>query len=353
MTDRYHGLDLLRGGAMLLGPVVHALVIYDRPDVYVAITDRPAESLTMPGLWVPILAGWIHMWRMPLFFALAGFFAAMGLARHGPVAWARDRAWRVLAPFALFLGLHDLLAAGPPGQLMHLWFLYYLVGFCALAALAAWAVPPRWLDRAAWPLAGRWRPWLFLPLLVALTALAREGGVETCIPEQLGEVRPATFAYFLLWFAIGAGLWARRGDLAALARPAVTAVAIAGATLAHVALLATWADGTPPDTGYADLFGALSTTLWSLGLTGLALRVARRPAAWRRWLAEIAYPVYLLHLLPTLAAASWLAAAGYPAWLVLLGSSAMGFFGSVALTLIAIRPTPLDRLLRRPRPTTA
>lgn len=37
------------------------------------------------------LVGWIHLFRVPLFFALAGYFARAALARKGPRGFATDR----------------------------------------------------------------------------------------------------------------------------------------------------------------------------------------------------------------------------------------------------------------------
>ncbi len=38
--------------------------------------------------WVLMLLGWIHQWRMPAFFLLAGFFGLMILRRRGALAFS-------------------------------------------------------------------------------------------------------------------------------------------------------------------------------------------------------------------------------------------------------------------------
>lgn len=348
MHERYHGLDLLRAAAMLLGPVVHALVIYDQPEVYAEIAGRPAATLEAPGAWVPLLAGWIHAWRMPLFFALAGFFAAMVIARKGPRPWALDRGMRVLGPLVLFVALHNLMLGGPPGQLLHLWFLYYLALFCGLAVLAAAIVPGAWWRAASWPMARPSRLWLVLPVLAGLTMVARDGGIVSIIPERAGEVLPGSFAYFLLFFALGAALHAHRGTLNDFAAPRALALTGGVAVSAHLGLLAFWEDNTPPETAWADVFGGIATGAWCVLLIGAAQAFGARPSRMVGWLVRVAYPVYLLHLVPTLVAASLLAAAGANAVTVMVLGASAGTMAALAAYYAFIRWTPLDALIARP-----
>ena len=42
----------------------------------------------------------IHIFRMPIFFVMAGFFAAMLYLRRGPGGLAQNRATRIVVPFA-------------------------------------------------------------------------------------------------------------------------------------------------------------------------------------------------------------------------------------------------------------
>ena len=74
--DRYHGLDALRGIAMLLGIVLHAAIPYYPdlpPDIWP--TDRNSSEV------IRLIMDFIHMWRMPVFFMLAGFFANLIISR--------------------------------------------------------------------------------------------------------------------------------------------------------------------------------------------------------------------------------------------------------------------------------
>ncbi|MEO1238092.1 MAG: acyltransferase family protein, partial [Pseudomonadota bacterium] len=77
---RYHGLDLLRAVAMLLGLVIHAPLIYFFTNIQ---TDFGFTQITPIEVWMLPIGGWIHQWRMPVFFLLAGFFALLVLERRG------------------------------------------------------------------------------------------------------------------------------------------------------------------------------------------------------------------------------------------------------------------------------
>ena len=75
-TERYHGLDGLRGFAMLMGIVAHATLPY-----FSRIAEIeyfwPADDDQSVLLF--LVFDFIHAWRMPTFFLLAGFFAHLVL----------------------------------------------------------------------------------------------------------------------------------------------------------------------------------------------------------------------------------------------------------------------------------
>jgi len=153
-TDRLHGLDAVRAFALLLGIALHAAQPFIAGLRWIT-TETPSDTLA---------AAWytIHMFRMPLFFLIAGFFGRMMIDRLGAAGFVKDRSRRILVPLVVGLPIVMLvtwlamalgaLAAGgdlgsfkppqrPPGvvrggllgsiPLIHLWFLYYLVLFYA------------------------------------------------------------------------------------------------------------------------------------------------------------------------------------------------------------------------------
>ena len=68
--DRLHGLDALRGIALLLGVVLHTLMSFFPVPIWVVVDDQ-----TSPVASTIFFA--IHLFRMTTFFLIAGLFAHM------------------------------------------------------------------------------------------------------------------------------------------------------------------------------------------------------------------------------------------------------------------------------------
>jgi glucans biosynthesis protein C len=107
---------------------------------------------------------WIHVFRMPVFYVMAGFFAALLLARYGLSRAAENRFRRIVVPFVvgcivLYPILAILMAVGRVGLTFameyilsgrflarahptHLWFLEYLMVLYMLAIIIGGVVPP-------------------------------------------------------------------------------------------------------------------------------------------------------------------------------------------------------------------
>src|SRR6185369_17393910 len=96
---RYYGLDALRGGMMMLGIVLHAAQMYlAAPPPTVPFPGDPNNSLLFD-----LLFHFIHQFRMPTFFVLAGFFCALLVEKRGLRETYKNRALRVAAPLAAAL----------------------------------------------------------------------------------------------------------------------------------------------------------------------------------------------------------------------------------------------------------
>ena len=95
IPERLHALDAVRGGALLLGVLVHASMSWlPGAQWFWPVHDATPASLAGVAFYVP------HMFRMLLFFLLAGFFARMARERLGAAGFLRDRARRIAAPLA-------------------------------------------------------------------------------------------------------------------------------------------------------------------------------------------------------------------------------------------------------------
>lgn len=150
--ERYHALDAVRGFALVLGVFFHATLAYlPGPQLWVAVdTSRSVE--------LSVLFYVLHIFRMTVFFLLAGFFARLLLERRGTWGFMRNRFTRIAAPLAMFWPIvitgivavaiwaavqangAEMPAGDPPPPpnaetfpLTHLWFLYVLIFFYAAA----------------------------------------------------------------------------------------------------------------------------------------------------------------------------------------------------------------------------
>ena len=111
--ERLHALDAVRGGALMLGVLFHAcLPFLLGPQLWI-VDDDASTELTV-AFYV------LHVFRMTVFFLLAGFFARMLLARRGVGGFVRNRLMRIAAPLAMFwpavqLTLDAVTSVVPPG----------------------------------------------------------------------------------------------------------------------------------------------------------------------------------------------------------------------------------------------
>ena len=160
---RYDYMDNLRALALITGVFFHAAMAYSPLAADFWPSADPNKSMTMSAL-----ALFPHMFRMPLFFLIAGFFSCLLLDKRGVAGFIKHRSIRILAPFIVFLPLVGIgiyfglvwamshVDNAPPFfdtiavilnnketpeakdfifRTGHLWFLYNLFMFCCVAAL--------------------------------------------------------------------------------------------------------------------------------------------------------------------------------------------------------------------------
>src|ERR1044072_1808744 len=160
--DRLHALDALRAFALFLGIYFHASLSFMPGIDQWVVTD----TSTSPAIW--IVSGFSHLFRMSLFFFIAGYFARLVYHRKGFAHFVRDRAKRIALPLVMFLPVMvpllgliwqwgaevggKTLPESPPLSvrqfpLTHLWFLYYLLWMYA-AALTGRALFVKLIDRS-------------------------------------------------------------------------------------------------------------------------------------------------------------------------------------------------------------
>jgi glucan biosynthesis protein C len=129
---------------MLLGIVLHAALPY-MPNIEVW---WPADENSSLGILT--VFEFIHIWRMPVFFMLSGFFANLMITRRSWKSWWRNRLLRVGLPIIVFWPIMSLTLPwifqygrtgefiffySNEGQPFHLWFLWQLLIFVICTAI--------------------------------------------------------------------------------------------------------------------------------------------------------------------------------------------------------------------------
>ena len=389
-AQRYHGLDFIRASMLLLGVVIH---------VAASFVEGPAGSdwryrdpNTTPWAGFIVLA--IHIFRMPVFFVIAGFFAALIQDRKGLIALARNRFFRIAIPFGvgwvlLFpivnisflvgilrefgsdadaqtaksaIAVATLSNPWVNPQLIHLWFLYYLLMLYVIALIItplcrfAPASLRTFVAQGTHALMqGRLRL-LRMPVLVALTWLAM-------LPMQMPWIdTPSTFVpqwhvlvCYGFFFAVGWTMFLERGMIEFLKAWAGTRM-ICGviALVVSLALAAWWfgslfsgSDTASPKMQTLLLWSqaSIAITVWLLifGGVGLAERMMQRPSSIVRYFSDSSYWIYLVHLpicvLVVIALRDWNASGMSKL------STAVGI--SIAISLLtyeAVRQTVIQRM---------
>jgi ABC-type multidrug transport system ATPase subunit/fucose 4-O-acetylase-like acetyltransferase len=331
--DRFHALDAARGFALLLGIVLHATMSFF---FFVPAQDRSQSTM------LAITFYGIHIFRMSLFYLIAGFFARLVFHRRGARAFVKDRAKRILVPMtagwlilappsiaAVIWGFTRTFPDGPPEgldgaalapsgfPLIHLWFLYYLCIFYALALglrtgfvalLDKSGALRRRVDAAlAAGLGSRLAPLALAAPTFAVLHLDAAWPVWFGIPTPETGFMPKLPALvgFGTAFALGWVLQRQAALLGVLERQWHTNLAVAvGFTAACLAIVGPTPNLSAPTMivggaamrlVYAAAY-TLSIWYWTFGLLGAAVRFCSDESPVRRYLADSSYWLYLAHL---------------------------------------------------------
>ncbi len=325
---RLHALDAVRAAALVLGIVLHATLSFI-PELDTKLW--PVSDNQKSGV-LAVLMFCIHIFRMSVFFLVAGLLTHMLFHRLGLAAFARNRAARILAPLVLawplcFITLGAVvlwaLARANGGQLpsplpgsltqsglnfLHLWFLYLLLWLytLVLALRAAWqAVDSRGVLRSGVDrslrvlLASRGGVLLLAaPVAVALALIPR-WNIWLGVPTPGYTLLPPAAPFFIYAYVFSLGWLLDRQ------RPLLDSLAqhwrfnfVLGLAGALASLQAASAGAQPAGSAQALHAAAYGLALmgWTLAFVGAGVRYLNRPSATVRYLADASYWMYIAHL---------------------------------------------------------
>jgi glucan biosynthesis protein C len=336
---RYHSLDALRGAMMLLGIYLHATVAYSRYGSW------PWKDGSTTGLF-DVSLGLIHVFRMPVFYCIAGFFGALLLEQRGAPGFLRNRAVRILLPFAVGWAVLFPLVAGIattamnlddpaaiPGKYlqfyssgevlrhldpMHLWFLEYLLIFYAIA-LATFPLARRLpgvvagIDRVFRAIvSSALGPLLLAAVVFPVLCLMEEGALgdpSGFVPE--GKILLTYFVFFAFgWLLYRNQAFPRLGRAAGF-----VGFGLASALLGFYFIWKSHQPGSPQTLAWflgSAWFLGLSMWLFTFGFTGVCFRLLERPISWIRYVSDASYWLYLTHMPVLLVFQIAVAGTGWP-----------------------------------------
>lgn len=392
MSDfsRIHYLDNLRVIAMMLGVFLHAGFAYAKPsNSFWLATDRYSSSIVDCSIW------FVHLFRMSLFFLISGYFSKLLVEKRGVFGFVLNRIVRIGIPFLLFYpilffaligvivfavsylekpegALALMKTAGempsdslgrPKYPLMHIWFLYYLLGLSILGALAG-----KWIDTLfsgverwirGWRVSSRYVSLIgfgVLPLLlVPAVMLAR---VPIPAPETFQPLLWPFWFYGLFYF----GGWFLRGremllDQAPRRALLLSCVLVVGFAIYYFSLptldLRLLLGGRFEQSFAKYWTGILLTCYLSVGLTWIALvwgkRFLNRRSGVMGVISDSSYWVYLVHLPLAIYLQTLMVPFEWPLWIKLTLATLGTFLPCLVSYLVFVRYTPIGWLLHGKR----
>ena len=357
--QRYHNLDFLRAFAMLMGLVIHAPMLFWVPDfakVFGIDNIAPAEE------WVNVIGRFISSWRMPVFFLLSGFFAILVIERKGTSQFLRDRVIRVGLTCLVFSSLYDISDGSFDYTTLHLWFLYELMIFALFFSLLyrlkiikdllCIKMPPKigfivvlWLISTvplAYILNNSWHP----------SALK--------VPTTYFDLKIGNLFYHFSYFLVGVILYSNQNIFIKIKK--TKAILVLGVLSISAFFLRLYSDHLtigqvenlsevaqtqfdPMLVFFNSVMIGMNSTFWCLFFIGLASKFTQSDSAVIRWLVELSYPIYIIHLIPVTMMSAVFYHAGLSQISILPLAVITGFFVCVILYYVFIKFTPLNWLI--------
>lgn len=310
-TERIHALDALRGIMMLLGIVLHSAETYS-----IGVDHLWPKDPNSSSEFFTYLTSIIHIFRMPIFFLLSGFFAAMLYYDRSPNAMIAQRFKRIVLPFLVFLlVLHPIIYHSYeymiqsfqlknfanvsfgwlPNITYHLWFLYYLIIITTATVVLVTLLKNANTLRSSIHRSFNWlfkRQLLFIFLLSVVLFILLVWIWDYWAPTPLVFMPDfKVLLFYLVFYLFGWVLFKSKELVDLFMKYDWAYVIIAFLIYTLKFIFSQHIDDV--------VYGALNTIVgwfFIFGITGLFLRYFNNQSSFRRYLSDSSYWVYLVHL---------------------------------------------------------
>lgn len=311
-SERIHSMDALRAIMMMLGIVLHSTEPYSLGDDAFWPKDPNATHLSLNYIF-----SIIHLFRMPIFFLIAGFFGALLFYERGPVSMIKNRFSRVVLPFAVFLLLlHPIIIlvfdntstvfndrVSPivttltflPQITYHLWFLYYLIFITAFSFCLALGLQRLPHITKSITLSFEWlirKRVVFVLLFSVIIFLMLVWIWDTWVPTRVSFIPDVkVLLFYAIFYFLGWILFKSRHLLDLITRGDWFFL-ITGFSIFTLRFIFR---SSIDDVVYGAL-NAIIVWFFVFGIMGLFIRFASNHSSRMRYISDSSYWVYLIHL---------------------------------------------------------
>jgi glucans biosynthesis protein C len=317
-TERVFALDALRGIMMLLGIVLHAASTYANKSSWSVWRVKDPNN----NLFFKTIVEFIHSFRMPVFFVVAGFFCALLYYKKSPFDMIKNRFNRIVLPFlagvlviwpltlmaivfsnSAFDGLgvpfmESLKKASfLPFNMAHLWFLYFLAILAGLLWILATVFKKKnsftilFIKCTSYVLNNFWLRLTIFSIfyIVCLFIMGTEGIVTstTWLPK------PIVLLFYFVLFATGWMIYKTR-SLDNISSYSISQLIVA-ITLFLVSAFSPWPNEEWSHT-LKQIFTAIYGPLFIFGFLGFFVTYFNSYSQRLGYLMEASYWVYIVHL---------------------------------------------------------
>jgi peptidoglycan/LPS O-acetylase OafA/YrhL len=373
-SERIFYLDNVRALAMLLGVFFHGALAYAAiGHQFWLIGDREGSTV------ISVTAWFSHVFRMALFFLIAGYFAKLLVQKRGAGKFLINRGLRIALPFVVFLPIVTISiilvivfatsyvqelpptlaiikssmnpapgappAPAQPASTTHLWFLYYLMMFSLISALFSLIKFDAFKKVIDWVFT---KPALLLVAPLALVPAISRATLPVPAPESFVPVWWA-FGFFGLFYFVGWCLREREYVLDTLAPYSWLFVGVSVALFVPLYMYFQTVDPTkaPPFWNYmgAATLNAYISVFMTVACLGLGKTYLSAHSKTMRLVSDSSYWTYLIHLPLIMLIQTFMVDWHVSVWVKLVLSVAGTYLISFLSYIVFVRYTPIGWML--------